>query len=426
MGERFLRKSATTQVKQEVLRVKRIKVEGLFGLYNHDIPLNSEERVTILHGPNGVGKTVLLKMIAAVFGGRFGELSKIRFDRLDIELLNRGALEIKRIEEVRGIVHQTTYAVLDFKMGTNRAAGYETFFTDYDAEGTQFISPYFLWRNGENSETNSTPQWLAEIRNQLQIHLIETQRLLRPASDEKVGGLVPTVHEYARDLQLHITEALAGYAMESQTLDQSFPQRLLKMRSAPSLAASDIKTLLTALEAQRAHLRKIGLLDNITSAPFEMDELDKLDPIQSNAIALYTEDTKKKLGVLEDIANRINLFLNYINGKFRNKSIQINRENGFVVVGHDGQPIEADSLSSGEQHELVQLYDLLFRVEPGTLVLIDEPELSFHIRWQKRYLPELLEIAKTAEFDAIVATHSPFIVGDRSDLMVPLDADIDT
>jgi hypothetical protein len=26
----------------------------------------------------------------------------------------------------------------------------------------------------------------------------------------------------------------------------------------------------------------------------------------------------------------------------------------------------------------------------------------------------------TARFDALVATHSPFIVGDRSDLMVPL------
>jgi AAA domain, putative AbiEii toxin, Type IV TA system len=284
----------------------------------------------------------------------------------------------------------------------------------------------FMRDSINQSVATSEPEWFTDFCTRLDAHFIETQRLLRPASRDDHTGLVPTVHEYALDLQLHITEALAGYAMESQALDQSFPQRLLKMRGGSSLAASDIKTLLTELDEKRAHLRKIGLLDNITSAPFEMDALDNLDPVQSNAIALYTEDTKKKLLVLEDIANRINLLLDYINGKFRNKSIQISREVGFVVLGHDKTPIEPDSLSSGEQHELIQLYDLLFRVKPGTLVLIDEPELSLHILWQKKYLSELLEIAKTAEFDAMVATHSPFIVGDRNDLMVPLDADIDT
>ena len=33
-------------------------------------------------------------------------------------------------------------------------------------------------------------------------------------------------------------------------------------------------------------------------------------------------------------------------------------------------------LSSGEQHELVLAYDLLFKVKEKSLVLIDEPELS--------------------------------------------------
>lgn len=425
MGERFLRTSAAMQAKKEVLRVKRIKVEGLFGLYNHDIPLNSEERVTILHGPNGVGKTVLLKMIAAVFDGNFEGLLSVRFKNLEIELSNNENLSIEKREMERGILARQSYPVLDVRLGNNHAMGRETFHNDLGDDGDVHTFSHIFWTI-PNGESAIRPNWLREFCDQTHAHLIETQRLFRPASDEKVGGLVPTVHEYARDLQQGITEALAGYAMESQALDQSFPQRLLKMRRGTSLTAPDIKTLLTALDEQRAHLRKIGLLDNITSAPFEMEELDNLDPVQSNAIALYTEDTRKKLSVLEDVANRINLFLNYINGKFRNKSIQINRENGFVVVGHDSQPIEADSLSSGEQHELVQLYDLLFRVEPGTLVLIDEPELSLHVLWQKKYLSELLEIAKTAEFDAIVATHSPFIVGDRSDLMVPLDADVDT
>ena len=63
---------------------------------------------------------------------------------------------------------------------------------------------------------------------------------------------------------------------------------------------------------------------------------------------------------------------------------------------------------------------LLFRVQPNTVVLIDEPELSLHVGWQKRFLPDLVEIVQLSGFDAVVATHSPFIVGDRDDLLVPL------
>lgn len=45
------------------LRVVEIGVRGLFGLYDHTIKLNSAERITIIHGPNGVGKTKVLEMV---------------------------------------------------------------------------------------------------------------------------------------------------------------------------------------------------------------------------------------------------------------------------------------------------------------------------------------------------------------------------
>ena len=98
----------------------------------------------------------------------------------------------------------------------------------------------------------------------------------------------------------------------------------------------------------------------------------------------------------------------------------MDHEDGFVAVSENGQRLPLTSLSSGEQQELVLHYDLLFRVPSNTVVLIDEPELSLHVAWQKRFLPELLETVKLSEFDAVVATHSPFVVGDRNDLMVGL------
>ncbi|MBK9261539.1 MAG: AAA family ATPase [Polyangiaceae bacterium] len=437
MGER-LQRTATTNA--PVLRVKRVKVEGLFGLYNHDIPLNLDDRVTIVHGPNGVGKTVLLKLIAAVFSGEYEQLAKVPFKQLSIEFSGDGLLSLipDKFGDERDNDNQPI--LVSLKSGTKTRDGTITiekakpaitsFAWDaiWEPFGRHGQSPFQGKPSGATDAARRImgPKWLTDLRTRVQVHLIETQRLLRMNFVDERGAFIPTVREYARDLHARITEALARYATESQSLDQSFPQRLLKTRGQTGLVSSDLKSRMSALNDKRAQLQKIGLLDAATSSPFEIESLDVLDPVQSNVMSLYVEDTQRKLEVLGDLSRRITLLLDNVNGKFRNKSIQISRQEGFVVLGHDGAPIEPDSLSSGEQHELVQLYDLLFRVKPGTLVLIDEPELSLHVLWQKKYLPELLEIAKTAEFDAIVATHSPFIVGDRSDLMVPLTADIDT
>jgi predicted ATPase len=141
-------------------------------------------------------------------------------------------------------------------------------------------------------------------------------------------------------------------------------------------------------------------------------------------MALYVQDTEDKLSELDDLAQRARLLLDNVNHKFHHKQIRIDRDLGLIAEGEQCRALELDALSSGEQHELVLHYDLLFRVRQNTLVLIDEPELSLHVAWQKRFLPDLLEIVETAQFDVLMATHSPFIVGDRSDLMIGLDAEL--
>lgn len=47
----------------ERARIRRIQVTNLFGIFNHEIRLNLDERITILHGPNGFGKTIILQML---------------------------------------------------------------------------------------------------------------------------------------------------------------------------------------------------------------------------------------------------------------------------------------------------------------------------------------------------------------------------
>ena len=65
-------------------------------------------------------------------------------------------------------------------------------------------------------------------------------------------------------------------------------------------------------------------------------------------------------------------------------------------------------------------YDLIFNTTENTLILIDEPELSLHIKWQLSYVDELIEIIKVTGFSAVLATHSPQIIHDKWNLTVSL------
>lgn len=110
----------------------------------------------------------------------------------------------------------------------------------------------------------------------------------------------------------------------------------------------------------------------------------------------------------------------------RGVTVVTSTRQGLTARTSSGARLELDTLSSGEQHELVLLYDLLFKVSPNALILIDEPELSLHISWQKRFLDDLLQIVQISSCDVLLATHSIFIAGDRPDLMVALsEAELD-
>lgn len=445
------------------VRIKSIKVTGLFGLYDHQVTLK-EDRVTVIHGPNGVGKTVFLKLTNAFLKGRYNEIARVSFKAFEI-LFDDGSVARINVED-----ETTTPKRVQLTFEAN-ASAIDSVTIDGESLNTQRLahqiseaSPYISqigpdeWIDRRTEEVFSgdelvaravdfvpkdvkkwaakEPRGLRELRSRINVHLIEAQRLIRltatsPEWKYRPGGdrtTMATVQEYSRDLKRRLETTLANYAKQSQKLDQSFPQRLLTGPAGP-LSVEQLKLEMQAVEASRDKLKRIGILDRgdptQDSYPLQVSQLDSLQASQLSVMSVYARDTKEKLAVLEELSGRIEILLTVLNRKFTNKTVSISRETGLAILGKNGKSIPVTALSSGEQHELVLLYDLLFKVKPNTLVLIDEPELSLHISWQKGFMEDLLEIIRLAHFDVLMATHSPYIVGDRSDLLVVLSPDIE-
>ena len=79
---------------QQLRRLQRVEVDGLFGLYDHRVDLELNDRVTFLHGPNGVGKTTVLTMIDAVLTDRFDYFRRVPFKRLLLRFDDESKLEL--------------------------------------------------------------------------------------------------------------------------------------------------------------------------------------------------------------------------------------------------------------------------------------------------------------------------------------------
>ncbi len=445
------------------LRIKSIKVTRLFGLYDHQVTLKAE-RVTVIHGPNGVGKTVFLNLTDAFLCGRYYEILRVPFDAFEVCFTDNSLARIQlegdtiatrtvhlSFTSAAGEIEAVTLKGdgLNISQLATRMANYSRTFGQVaddewiDKQTNEVFSSLELITRVAKSIPEAAaslaleePKGLRELRDRLVVHFIETERLTRQADEvqdhqyrsHSGRKMVNTIHEYSRELAGKLNSTFANYAMQSQKLDQTFPQRLLK--GGPPLTIAELKRRMQQVAQTREWMQKIGILEAAHGAqdPYllQIDQLDALQPEQLAVMSVYVSDTEEKLAALEELSGQVNMLLTALNSKFINKKLGISHQLGLVVHDCHGKAIPLVALSTGEQHALVILYTLLFRVKPNTLVLIDEPELSLHISWQKRFMDDLLDIIRLAQFDVIMATHSPYIVGDHSELLVVLSPELET
>jgi predicted ATP-binding protein involved in virulence len=443
------------------MRLQRFSVEKLFGLFNHEIFFNLDERVTIIHAPNGFGKTVILKMIAGMFGGTLNIFRSCDFNNLSFHFDDTSILEVRQEVHVRES---------ESRMGESRSyrinyltnSRSETWNPDERGPtGGAVVSPNILaryihhisrvgerqWRDHFRGDIIGYeelldryweqlppsvrrhpphPPWLRDLRASIHCRLIETNRLVAfDRSDDRIVGReegpTPVVKTYTNELSESIRRLLAESATLAQTLDQTFPNRLLeRMREPDAPSEEALRAKLSDLEERRGRLARAGLLNR--SDESAISPSISLDINTRKILSEYVKDTSSKLDFYNPMLSKLELFTEILNSRYRFKTVQTTRNGGLDIKDHRGSPLSPESLSSGEQHELILIYELLFKTNKNSLILIDEPEISLHVAWQKRFVPDLERIIGLTEVDAVLATHSAQIIGSYLDLTVQLQA----
>ena len=438
-------------------KLTRIRVEGLLDRFVYEIHFDPDWHFLILHGPNGVGKTRLLELVHSAFSGKYFHLLNIPFDYSLFEFDDGSYIEVapqpiprqevlptlepdhkREPQAAQGlnwelsIPHQKTisYAMqpeltLKDRRYISRIAHrfpVERLESNLwlDLTTNEHLDTYELAeRYGFSVSTSSVPpdmpDALVEYLDNYKIHLIETQRLL--TLNQQFGRhrrspldplpQQPTVVAYSNDLRQRLDTALARNTLISQPLDRSFPGRLFQEGTNPESEGHLRRRYAEQLQL-RSRLVEIALLDSSDDLPLPNDPLSDW---QRRVLQIYLDDTDKKLAMFQSLLTRLELMRDIINGKFLFKRLHFDRELGMVFTDQDSDArVDLQHLSSGEQHEIVLLCDLIMNVSEHSLVLIDEPEISLHATWQKSFLSDLDRIASLRTLRFVVATHSPLII----------------
>lgn len=417
------------------MRIKEIQVKGLFGMFDHTIPLNLDEHLTIIYGINGIGKTMLFKILDSFFNYKFHILFGYPFDSLTFKFEDDSFIELTNSPTHFIINHQ--FKNIDDK---NKEIEFdkEFFFDLIKNESFQKIQSYEFRIGSRNlgyNQINKNNNFIENIdlgkiilylyekksidNNILKtdIYFIETQRLLQ--FDEK-NEKIETIKKYSNDLAQLIQDKHRDYAKKSEEFEISLSKRLVNQEIEVFSNINELKTENNLLEEERERLKSVGLFENIkyekVTLPNDINEVSKA------VLSVNIQDMKKKLEIFKDLYIKLELFIRILNEKrFSFKKISIDPQRGFIFKNDNGKELNLTDLSSGEQHEVVLLYELLFKVSEKSLVLIDEPEISLHIVWQKEFLKDLQEIIKIRNFDVLIATHSPSIIDENWDLTVELE-----
>lgn len=407
-----------------------ISITRLFGRFNYDVRLKSDG-LTIITGPNGYGKSTILKCIDALSRELEGMLffSTLDFESMIIEFENKKT-EIKKTPKellINGIPLNIQFKIQQLKRRPYFHQIDENRWIDMrrgeEIEIGEYLNRSFLKEYGDpdfdNNQKTVTKKILVELKKIKEslgkIYFIKEQRLIREqisfSSDSK---LVNVIEELPIKFKTVMSDVMSKYSSVSNELDSSYPNRLFSNEEAITKEEYQRNIEIMNTRFEKLNRYDLSTMQNLNNVLFK-DE-------HAKALKIYFDDFEIKYKVYEDFINKLEMFTNIINDRLSFKRIVISRELGISIEDTE-QPqknLSLMQLSSGEKQEIVLFYQLIFETENNILLLIDEPEISLHITWQKRFMDDLMKIIKYKNMNVIVATHSPQIINNHWENQIDL------
>lgn len=438
-------------------RLAEFRIDKLFGEYDYRIPLNLKAHVTAIIAPNGTGKTLCLRMINSLFSENWSVFSETEYKDVVFSFTDGTSIQIHPLSLVER--DDENRPSRSFELHLNKSDGSVESWKPANPDGKALPLERYIpflsrisqsrWIHQQTGETlnafdiandygsslpesirkriyGGRPKLLGTVLRKINCRLIETQRLLilrEPATAVsqyygRAEAQTPklAIAKKAEAIKEIISREINNYAALSQSLDRSFPRRVIE--SSEQYPQKDFAVQLEELDAKRRALMDAGILDTDNDEAV-LPPSGNLSPETERLLNVYAEDTRKKLESLTPLLSKITLFKELIDERFRTKDVRISRDHGIDVSFHKS-PISLENLSSGEQHQLVLFFEMLFEIGRSSLILIDEPELSLHVAWQKKFISDLMRIIALNKFDVMLATHSPQLVGRWASLVVEL------
>ena len=406
--------------------LNKIVFEKLFGVFDYEIYLK-EGGVTILTGPNGFGKSTILKSINAFYLFDITFFSKLDFKKIlffssnskkpiCIEkestniIIDEIKIDIKLLEEEmlkksRKRISEDNW--IDRRFGR--------------IISKNEIIEFFFENNEERNNINKVD--IRKLKDKFKKYsgdtkFIKEQRLLREETIELFEKqTINVIEELPNQFKDKMNQVSSKYSSEANRLDSSYPNRLFKTER--GITKDEYEMSLESMNKKFEKLNKYNISD-IKRLGEQVEFLEE----HSKALKIYFDDFEKKYKVFEDFIEQLDLFTDIINSRLKFKEIRISREDGIAVyksnTNKKNERLHLEQLSSGEKQEIILFYELIFESEKNIHLLIDEPEISLHIEWQLKFMDDLLRIAEKKKFKVTVATHSPQIINNHWEIQIDL------
>jgi len=431
------------------MQLQTFEIKGLFHKYNHRIafPTTDENDDTaslvILHGPNGIGKTTLLAMLNGLMELDFDPFRAVPFksarltfnDGTSISVAPRTTKQKDQEKQFLKVtfakesveLHTRDKGAFDKNLQEEVNAFRERFYEHTRTVTVDFISIDRLRK--ASREPHQPPYFFPGMETERPISrddvpppYINAPRMFRPEPvDEE--SMSKRMQRFMREAQL---EHRRFFSIGQPDLFAKIIDRVTHPRG-EEFRADELLDRLERIRnsdtfAEKYHLARerwdYPQLKEVLASAKRSKSKQHVLPI----IGSYVEVLESRAEERDVLANRLKTFEEVVNDFLLDKTVHVDARTGVTVVtkGTSETKLNELQLSSGEYHLLYLLVAATTTRRRGTVIAIDEPEMSMHIEWQRKLLPAMLKCASMAQPQLVVATHSPEIAADYPDQCLKL------